>query len=145
MTMVRGIFGLWLLLLATVAAGAGEPAALAADEARAIRAVIQSQLEAFRRDDGAAAFAHAAPGIQDRFGTPEGFMAMVRAGYAPVYRPREVEFLEAALRDGRPVQSVRVVGPDGAAVIALYAMERQPDGSWRISAVYLLRSDEVAS
>lgn len=134
--------GLWLLLAGTAAAG---PDGLAAEEARAIRAVIQQQLEAFRRDDGEAAFAHAAPGIRERFGTAEAFMAMVRAGYAPVYRPREVEFLEAALRDGRPMQSVRFVGPDGRAVIALYAMERQPDGTWRIAAVYLLRTDELAS
>jgi hypothetical protein len=31
------------------------------------------------------------------------------------------------------------VGPDGQAVIALYVMERQPDGSWRINGVYLLQ------
>ena len=145
MTMVRGLLCLGILLLGAAAAGAQETTALAADEARAIRAVIQSQLEAFRRDDGAAAFAHASPGIRDRFGSAETFMAMVRQGYAPVYRPREVEFLEAALRGGTPIQSVRFVGPDGASVVALYAMEQQPDGTWRISAVYLLRSDEVAS
>jgi len=30
-----------------------------------------------------------------------------------------------------------VIGPDGRGVIALYRMEEQPDGSWRIAGVTL--------
>src|SRR5262245_52847309 len=37
----------------------------------AIRDVIQSQVDAFRRDDGASAFGYASPSIQGMFGTPE--------------------------------------------------------------------------
>ncbi len=40
---------------------------------------------------------------------------------------------------------MRFVGPDGVAVIAMYAMERQPDGTWRISGVVLLRTEETVS
>jgi hypothetical protein len=31
------------------------------------------------------------------------------------------------------VQQVYMVGPDGVAVIADYAMQKQPDGSWKIN------------
>ena len=113
--------------------------------AEAFRAVISGQMEAFARDDGAAALAFAAPSIQRLFGTPERFMAMVRGGFQPVYRPRTVAF-EAPIRvparggldsGGAFAQPVRVTGPDGRPVLAMYHMEQQPDGSWRIAGVVL--------
>ena len=63
---------------------------------------------------------------------------MVRQGYQPVYRPRQVSFGELAAVDGIPVQHVHVIGPDGTPVTALYVMERQPDGAWRINGCYLV-------
>lgn len=135
---------LWLLvvvlpflLVQPVRAADAPPA-----DAAAIRAVIEAQLRAFQADDGAAAFAYAAPGIQSIFRDPETFMAMVRGGYQAVYRPREVEF-RALTSDGAGwVQRVLFVGPDGIPVIARYTMERQPDGSWRISGCILERAPE---
>src|SRR5207245_9425159 len=115
----------------------------AAPEDRAqIRAVIEDQLAAFRRDDGVAAFSYAAPVIRERFATPDNFMEMVRTGYRPVYRPREVAFGTLELRDGRLVQRALLVGPDGVATVALYVMERQPDGSWKIAACLLTTADD---
>ena len=111
----------------------------------AIIDTIQSQLDAFQRDDGIEAFSYASPRIQERFRTPGNFMAMVRTGYPAVYRPSAVEFLDIELRDGRIFQPVRFVGPDGEAVIAIYEMERQVDGIWKINGVYLVRMGEVAS
>ena len=122
-----------------------DPAAdsLSTSDRAAIRAVIEQQLEAFQRDDAEAAFALAAPGIQQTFRTAERFLVMVKRGYQPVYRPRSVEFREVHhLQDVGPVQSVYVEGLDGEAVIALYPMERQPDGSWLINGCHLVRSDE---
>lgn len=113
--------------------------------AGAFRAVIDGQMAAFARDDGAAAFALAAPSIQQLFNTPERFMAMVRASFQPVYRPRAVAF-ETPIRVPTPggdetkssfAQPVRVTGPDGKPVLAMYHMEQQPDGSWRIAGVVL--------
>lgn len=140
-----------LLLCAAPAAGAWaqdiqrpSPAAR-----QAIVGTINAQLDAFRRDDGARAFSYATPALRRLFGTPENFMAMVRGGYQPVYRPRSVEFLDARIvpEEGgaRTGQAVRFVGPDGRAVIAIYTMEQQPDGSWRIAAVQLIRTEELSS
>jgi ketosteroid isomerase-like protein len=127
------------LLLFVGPARAQTPAPVSQADRQAIRRVIESQLAAFQRDDGPGAFAFASPMIREIFATPENFMAMVKSAYQPVYRPREVAFRELAMLEGAPAQEVYLVGPDGQTVIALYVMERQPDGSWRINGVYLLQ------
>ena len=108
-------------------------------DAAAIRGVIEQQLGAFRADDSGLAYSFASPMIQRKFGSAENFMRMVQTGYPAVYRPREVEFRELALRgNGVPVQEVLFVGQDGTARLAYYVMQRQPDGSWKINGVYLV-------
>ena len=116
----------------------GEPASASPADAAAIRAVIEHQLAAFQRDDAAAAFSDASPGIQAKFGTPDIFMEMVRTGYQPVYRPRETEFRDLVAGPAGLVQKVLFVGPDGRPVLAMYSMEREDDGNWRISGCVLL-------
>jgi hypothetical protein len=128
-----------LALLAVLAGGAHAQPASPADEA-AIHSVISGQIDAFRHDDAAAAFGYAAPTIQSMFGTPDHFLDMVRRGYAPVYRPRSMEFSGLAAVDGSLVQSVELTGPDGLGYTAQYTMEQQADGSWRISACELVES-----
>jgi len=139
------------LLCALAAAGAPRDAGAqnvqqpTPGDQRAILGTIQAQLNAFQADDSGRAFSYATPQLRRLFGTPENFMAMVRGGYQPVYRPQSVEFLDARIVDGKIGQAVRFVGPDGQAVIAIYTMEQQPDGSWRIAAVQLIRTGEVTS
>ena len=118
------------------------PAPAAADDAGAIRSVIERQLDAFQRDDGIAAFSFAAPRIQEKFGTAEIFMEMVQRGYPAVYRPREVEFRRLQLEGDGGLQDVFFLGPDGQPQIGLYMMQRQPDGRWRINGVQMLRAPD---
>jgi hypothetical protein len=130
------------LILAFLVFGcaAASPAAdVSAEDARAIRAVITEQLDAFARDDGARAFSLATSGIRERFGTPETFMAMVRTGYPVVYRPQSVQFEPPAVVDGEVIQPVRMTDADGQAWIAFYPMQRQADGAWRINGCQLER------
>ncbi len=105
-----------------------------------IRSVIQSQLEAFLRDDADGAWFHASPGIQRMFGTTETFMGMVRQGYQPVYRPKEWTFGALQPSAQGPEQEVRIVDAAGDSWIAVYTMERQPDGTWKISGCRLLKA-----
>jgi len=112
---------------------------------RAILETIQAQLDAFQVDDHPLAFSYATPQLREMFGTPDNFMAMVRGGYMSVYRPQSVEFLDSRVVSGRTGQAVRFVGPDGTAVVAIYTMEKQPDGSWRIAAVQLIPTGEISS
>ncbi len=116
---------------------AGSIDRLSNDDRTAIRDVIQAQIAAFQADDASLAFSFAAPSIQDQFGDASRFIAMVKRGYKPVYRPREVEFSELLDVRGKPAQRVVVVGPDNGVFSAYYMMEQQQDGSWRISGCIL--------
>jgi len=101
--------------------------------------IISAQIAAFRENNARAAFAFASPSIQNIFGDPHVFMTMVKQTYLPVYRPKYFEFGLAELKQGTPTQIVSILGPNGAPWSALYTFERQPDKSWRISGVYLLK------
>src|SRR5579871_1749370 len=89
------------------AAHGAEPRVRAAD-AKAIRAVVQSQLDALASDDGAKAFSYATPGIHAQFGSPEVFMAMVREGYAVMLRPASVSFLPPVIEAGQTIELLRL-------------------------------------
>jgi len=115
----------------------GVTASLADTPGDAFRQVIEGQIEALSRDDGVTAFGFASPDIQKTFRTPEQFMRMVRSSFKPVYRPRSYSFEAPILVEGHHTQPVRFIGPDGRGVVALYKMERQDDGSWRIGGVTL--------
>ncbi len=106
---------------------------VAAADGAAIHQIVEDQLAAFQRDDGAAAFSYASPMIQGMFQTPDNFMLMVRNGYPSVYRPKHVQFGQIDMQEGVPTQHVLLTGPDGAEVEALYFMEREADGKWRIN------------
>jgi hypothetical protein len=126
------------LLAATPVCAQERPADLSPADRGAIEAVITRQIAAFQRDDGDTAFGFASPVIQGMFLTPERFMAMVRGGYQPVYRPREYHFARLTYLGDALVQYVAIIGPDGAPVVAAYTMEQQQDGSWRIAGCELL-------
>lgn len=131
-----------LAALPMVAAGQGT---VPAGQQAAVTSVIRGQMDAFLHDDGVRAFSYASPRIKEKFQAPDIFMSMVRGGYAAVYRPRDVEFLDPIMDGGDIMQPVRVTGPDGESVIALYRMQRQPGGSWKIGGVTILRTGEVTS
>jgi len=139
----RLLLALGSALLVPAAARAEVEADLPQSDRVGIRAVIEAQMQAFRRGDDDAAFGCASPMIQGMFATPDRFMAMVRGLYAPVHRPRSVEFGTVVEIDGRLVQKVELVGPDGAPALALYTMIRGPDG-WRIDGVALTESEKPA-
>jgi hypothetical protein len=119
-------------LLAQAEAAPADPATV-----QAIRGIINDQMAAFRRDDATAAFNDASPFIQGRFQRPDIFLEMVKSGYAPVYRPQQVEFRDLVPAADGLDQRVFVLGPDGRAYLAHYLMQRQPDGSWKINGCIL--------
>ena len=110
-----------------------------AEDIATAQSVIRSQDEAISRDDAAAAYAFAAPGIKGIFRNPEAFMQMVRNGYSPVYRHKSFEFGSATILDGKIMQDVHIIDADGVAWVARYTLEPQSDGSLKISACSLLK------
>jgi Domain of unknown function (DUF4864) len=114
----------------------------AADDVAAAQTVIRSQVEALGRDDAAAAYAFAAPAIQDMFPLADIFMDMVRQSYAPVYRHKSFEFGEARVSNGQIAQRVHIIDAEGVPWEALYTLELEPDGSVRISGCVLLKAGQ---
>ena len=125
------------LAIATAAQAQAEPSS--ADWAR-IKAVIAAQREALVSGDGARAFTYAAPGIRSHFGDVDTFMRMVRQSYAALIDARYVEFLEGAVIGGDVVQPLRLVMNDGTVWVAIYGMQQQRDGSWRIASCVIAPS-----
>ena len=134
--MSRLLFSLILVVGLFLPPAATGQESLSAEE-RAINAVIQAQLDAFKNHDADAAFALAAPGIQARFRTAEAFISMVAAQYLPLYSPKRTEFLGLVEEGAAVIQRLKVLGPDDNEYIAYYPMERQANGSWKIGGCYI--------
>ena len=119
--------------------GAANAQTVSPSDKTAFQAVIAGQLEAFKKDDGKTAFSFAAPLVQGIFQNPETFMAMVKKGYEPIYKNTQYSFGSLVVSpDGKPVQHVSFVGVDGKNYEAVYAMQQQPDGSWKIAGVQMI-------
>lgn len=133
-----------ILMLGLAAPGWAQNELSVADRAE-IRTVITRQIEALQHDDGAAAFGFASRGIQEQFGNPDRFLDMVRRAYPAVHRPRSVDFSELLTGDDTIVQQVELVGQDGEAALALYSMERDASGLWRIGGCVLVKSARIGT
>ncbi|HSM40348.1 MAG TPA: DUF4864 domain-containing protein [Afifellaceae bacterium] len=131
--------GLALILAATsVKSGFAQAEPEIADlDPAAIQSVISGQIAAFLSGDDEKAYSFAAPSIRGQFATIEQFMGMVRKGYAPVHAPRSYTFGRSGSTQGKAIQQVFVTGPDGRNWIAVYTLEHQPDGSWKINGCFL--------
>ena len=110
-----------------------------ATDVTAAQGVIRAQEQAFARDDAAAAYSHAAPAIREIFPAPDIFMSMVQNGYAPVYRHRSFEFGESRSDGNWISQHVHIIDANGEAWEALYTLEQQSDGSYKITGCSLLK------
>jgi hypothetical protein len=136
--------GAVLALVCFASAASAKATRMGTGDWRAIQAVISKQMNAFRLDDGEAAFSLASPGVRRVFESADNFMEMVRTEYSPVYRPRTYRFLKPAIFEGEPVQPIEVIALDGAVSIAVFSMERQRNRTWRISGCRLLESKQFA-
>lgn len=132
------VFMRFTFLLALAFAAATSPMRVGATplsqgDAEAVRRVVVAQLQAFAEDDADSAFATATPGVREAIGESGRFLAMVRGAYPMVYRPAAVAFLKPEEDAGTVLQMVQITDDDDKSWIALFALERQPDASWRIS------------
>lgn len=113
--------------------------AFSEDAVEGSRHVIEQQIEAFLKDDAAAAYAFAAPGIQARYPDKDSFFAMVKKSYQPVYKPGNYAFGRSkSVGDGSMVlHELLIEGRDGKDWKAVYKLLRQPDGTYRIGGVFI--------
>jgi Domain of unknown function (DUF4864) len=129
---------LFVLMVAACLAGP------AAAQEEPIQRTIQSQLDAFVKDDFATAFTFASPMIKGMFGTAENFGMMVTQGYPMVHRPSGVKMLELRTVAGNLWQRVMITDVEGRTHLLDYMMVETPDG-WQINAVQLLPSPDVGA
>lgn len=116
------------------AADSAAPAAtvLSKGDRTAIQMVITRQIKALQAEDLDAAFALSAPDVRRQFGTAGAFAEMIREDYEPLLKHYSRTFLEITVEDEEVIQPVRIVSRDGTVVMALFGMERQPDGEWKV-------------
>jgi hypothetical protein len=107
-------------------------AELAESQVRAVRTLIEAQLDAFAADDAERAYAYASAGIRSQFTDADTFMAMVRSGYPMVVRPASVTFFQPSLQGGTVLQKVQLRDRAGRLWRATYQLEQQAGVGWRI-------------
>lgn len=132
------VFALMLAFTGFVLAGEAE--------IKAAQGSVDAQLRAFQAGDHKLAYSFAAPNIQRIFPTVEAFMGMVNGGYMPVAKPKSFSFGKVEeLAAGAIMQQVLIVGPDGKDYEAVYTLERQADGSFKITGVSLRAANSVST
>jgi len=114
--------------------------ARAAEPVDTAQSIIQSQITAFLNDDAKTAYSFASPAIRGKFSNETVFFDMVKKGYAPVYRPGNFAFGRSKVDGDMVVQEVLIAGPDGKDWTALYQLLRQPDGSYKINGMHIVRA-----
>src|SRR6266853_884585 len=97
---------LTVMVFTSLAGGAAGTAGVSSRDARAVRTVIEAQLEALAADDAVLAFSYASPSIRMQFGDASNFMQMVLQGYRMVIRPQEIAFLRPEAIGGTVIQVV---------------------------------------
>jgi hypothetical protein len=134
---MRAIANLVGALILVVMAGGpdarAQTQALKPEDHAAFRMLIQTQLDALRRDDFAAAYTVAAPSMKVLYPTLQAYTQVMRGRYAPLIRPRTVVFGTVTRTSQGPVQRVFITGNDGRAYVANYSLQRQPDDTWLIA------------
>ena len=134
-----------LLVLSLVFGLSGSAAAFSEADRMAVQGAIGQQLEAFLADDAAKAYSFAAPNITSRFPTEDIFIDMVRQGYKPVYRSRSHSFGQLEETADGLRQTVDIIDAEGEFWTAVYTLQRQPDGTWKITGCYLAKKPGVSA
>jgi hypothetical protein len=105
---------------------------------------IDAQINAFLADRHDEAYSYAAPNVRMVFPTVESFMGMVQGGYQPVYRPKTWSHARTRTENGVVFQEVLITDMAGKNWAALYTLQQQPDGSWKITGVGLREADSIS-
>lgn len=129
----RAVFAACAMLMFAAPAFALDPEAEA-------RSIIGRQIEAFLNDDAAAAYSFASPAIQHKFVNKDTFFDMVKKSYSPVYRPGNYAFGRSRIAGDYVYQEVIINDVAGEDWTAVYGLQKQEDGSYRINGVQIVPS-----
>ncbi|EFL90353.1 DUF4864 domain-containing protein [Ahrensia sp. R2A130] len=133
------------LSLPIVAVSTAAPAFAQSVSFESAETVIGGQMRAFRARKHDEAFGYASPNIRKMFGNTDRFVGMVKSGYSVIYGAQSWTFGRNRLEGKVMYQEVDIIGPDGFAYAALYTLEKQADGTWRIAGVQVRKGAAVAT
>ncbi|MEM7068083.1 MAG: DUF4864 domain-containing protein [Pseudomonadota bacterium] len=122
-------------LIATLITCSATAQGISESQEAAVQSVISDQILAFQSRDHNRAFSHAAPSIRGFFKTTDRFIAMVKGGYMPLYDPDSFIFGRNIEISGIIHQEVIATDAAGKQWQAVYTLQKQADGSWKITGV----------
>ncbi len=99
--------------------------------------VISDQISAFVEGDSDRAFFYASLSVKLTFRTPDRFIAMVKKGYLPLYKPSNFRFGRNVVIKENLYQQVITTDTKGKMWEAFYALILQSDGEWKITKVVI--------
>lgn len=114
------------------------------DDATAIHAVVQSQLDALAEDDAVSAFALATPATRIQIGSPDNFLRLIKEQYSPIYRHQRALFSKPEVVNGDTIQMVRLTDGDSHVWLAIFRMQRESGDGWKIDGCQLLETTSVS-
>jgi len=109
-------------------------------DAIAIHETVQSQLEALSNDDAASAFELATPEKRMQIGNADNFLRLIKQEYDPIYRYQRVIFSRPEILHGDAIQVVRVTDGYSRVWLAVFWMQQDENGSWKIDGCQLLQT-----
>jgi hypothetical protein len=113
-------------------------------DAIAIRAVVQSQLEALAEDDATSAFELTTPTKRMQIGSADNFLRMIKEQYTPIYRPQLALFSKPQVIDGNAIQIVRLTDDNRHVWVAIFWMQQGEDSNWKIDGCQLLETTSLS-
>lgn len=142
--MTRHILGRLILLAVLLLPWPAVAEEMPAADALAIHSVVQSQLDAFAADDASTAFELATSSARTLLGSPEQFLQLIKDQYPPVYRNRGALFSTPEMIDGHALLMVRLTAGDNVVWIAIYEMQQESDGNWKVDGCNLFETTSVS-
>ena len=141
----------WMLMVSLLAAvvfppwmaqGMADPVAQA--DVASIQGAILGQLHALSEDDATRAFELSSPSIRSQMGDADNFLRIIKEEYSPIYRHLVVIFSAPELLGDTIIQIVRLTDRENRVWLAIYSMERDTSGSWKIDGCQLLETSSVS-
>lgn len=114
------------------------------DDVASIQQAIRGQLHALAEDDAESAFELITPSIRSQMGTPENFLRIIKEEYSPIYRHLVVIFSAPQALGDAIIQIVRLTDRESRVWLAIYNMQRDMTGNWKIDGCQLMETSVVS-
>ena len=132
MSLQNTIFGLQVGMSPIIADDDKVPRVITDADAKAIQNTILTQINHLQNHDCAAALEQAAPHVNELFKNPDDLLTIVFQFYPMIYFAHTIEFGDLELTPEGIGQLVKFIDRENDVEHALYVLERQLSGSWKI-------------